>query len=312
MNCATHADAQAVAYCRTCGKPLCANCTRSVQGVIYCESCLAERLHGTQPPIAPPPNVAAGFSSAPVPPVPGTTPPSNAPNPALAGLLSIFPGVGSVYAGQYTKGLAYMGIFILLILGVIHVSWVFGLILGFFVIYQIVDAVQTAKALQVGQPAPDPLGMGQIFSPGQKIDTSKIPLGAVILIGLGVMFLLSTVLDFDIGDFWPLILIGLGLWLGATRMGFTGRSVPATPNPRTLMGPAILLTLGCLFLLERMHGPGFHRTWPILLLVIGLVKLMGSNQPNSMQPPPQPPVPPPTSGPIEGEVQPPSNEVRHG
>ena len=78
------------------------------------------------------------------------------------------------------------------------------------------------------------------------------------------------------------------------------------------MGPAILLTLGCLFLLERMHGPGFHRTWPILLLVIGLVKLMGSNQPNSMQPPMQPPVPPPTSGAIEGEVQPPSNEVRHG
>ena len=239
MNCATHNDVPAVAYCRTCGKPLCANCTRSVQGVIYCESRLAERLHGTQPPIAPPPNVAAGFTSTQVPPVPGVTP-SNAPNPALAGLLSIFPGVGSVYAGQYTKGLAYMGNF--------HSPdpgshprqpWVFGLILGFFVIYQIVDAVQTAKALQVGQPAPDPLGMGQIFSPGQKIDTSKIPLGAVILIALGVMFLLSTVLEFDIGDFWPLILIGLGLWLGATRMGLTGRGAPCTPNPRTLMGPAI-------------------------------------------------------------------------
>ncbi len=47
MNCATHTDIPAVAYCRTCGKPLCATCSRDVQGVIYCESCLAERLHGT-------------------------------------------------------------------------------------------------------------------------------------------------------------------------------------------------------------------------------------------------------------------------
>ncbi len=306
MNCATHSDTQAVAYCRTCGKPLCANCTRSVQGVIYCESCLADRLHGTQPPVTPPPN-AAGFVSG----TPGVVPPSNAPNPALAGLLSIFPGVGSVYAGQYAKGLAYMGIFILLILAVIHVHWIFGIILGFFVIYQFIDAIQTAKALQVGQPAPDPLGMAQIFSPGQKVDASKVPIGAVVLIALGVIFLLSTVMDFDIGDLWPLILIGLGLWLGATRMGLTGRGVPCSPNPRTLLGPAILLTLGSLFLLERMHGPGFHRTWPILLLVIGVIKLMGNTHNPGMQPPMQPPVPP-ASGPIEGEVQPPSSEVRNG
>jgi len=307
MNCANHPDLPAVAYCRTCGKPLCANCTRSVQGVIYCETCLAERVHGTQPPVTPPPT-STGFVSG----TPGVVP-HNAPNPALAGLLSVFPGVGSVYAGQYAKGLAYMGIFILLILGVIHVHWIFGIILGFFVIYQFIDAIQTAKALQVGQPVPDPLGMAQIFSPGQKVDPSKIPIGAVVLIALGVIFLLSTVMDFDIGDLWPLILIGLGLWLGATRMGLTGRGVPSTPNPRTLMGPAVLLTLGSLFLLERMHGPGFHRTWPILLLVIGLIKLMGSNHPNAgMQPPMQPPAAPPASGPIEGEVQPPSNEVRHG
>jgi hypothetical protein len=311
MNCANHPDTPAVAYCRTCGKPLCANCTRSVQGVIYCETCLADRLHGTQPPVTPPPNAAAGFTSTQVPPIPGT-PPSNAPNPALAGVLSIFPGVGSVYTGQYTKGLAYMGIFILLILGIIHVSWVFALILGFFVVYQFIDAIQTAKALQAGQPVPDPLGMAQIFSPGQKVDTSKIPIGAVVLIALGVIFLLSTVMDFDIGDLWPLILIGLGLWLGATRMGLTGKCAPTTPNPRTLMGPAILLTLGSLFLLERMHGPGFHRTWPVLLLVIGLIKLMGSNQPNAGMQPPMPPPASPTSGPIEGEVQPPSNEVRNG
>ncbi len=49
MNCANHADASAVAYCRTCGKALCANCTRPVKGVIYCENCLADRMAGVQP-----------------------------------------------------------------------------------------------------------------------------------------------------------------------------------------------------------------------------------------------------------------------
>ena len=49
MNCANHPDIAPVAYCRTCGKPLCANCTRDVKGVIYCENCLADRLQGIQP-----------------------------------------------------------------------------------------------------------------------------------------------------------------------------------------------------------------------------------------------------------------------
>ena len=44
MNCATHGDTAAVAFCRTCGKPLCNQCTRDVRGVIYCEACLAARM----------------------------------------------------------------------------------------------------------------------------------------------------------------------------------------------------------------------------------------------------------------------------
>jgi len=52
MNCATHNDTAAVAFCRTCGKPLCSNCTRDVRGVVYCEPCLAARLEGTAPPAA--------------------------------------------------------------------------------------------------------------------------------------------------------------------------------------------------------------------------------------------------------------------
>src|SRR3989454_7262674 len=98
MNCANHADISAVAYCRTCGKPLCANCTRAVRGVIYCENCLATRLEGVLPPAAPGPPLSGTPGPAPL--------PGSGPNPALAGILAgFFPvGVGAVYTGQYAKG----------------------------------------------------------------------------------------------------------------------------------------------------------------------------------------------------------------
>src|SRR5947207_6969352 len=104
MNCANHPQNPVAAYCRTCGKPLCTSCTRQVMGVVYCENCLAERVAGGAPS-----QTSPYTGTAPVVPVSG-------PNPALAGLFSgIFPGVGTVYCGQYAKGLVHLAIFILLI-----------------------------------------------------------------------------------------------------------------------------------------------------------------------------------------------------
>jgi hypothetical protein len=40
------------------------------------------------------------------------------------------------------------------------------------------------------------------------------------------------------------------------------------------MGPAVLVTLGLLFLLANRSNYPFQRTWPILLIVIGAVKLV--------------------------------------
>jgi hypothetical protein len=44
------------------------------------------------------------------------------------------------------------------------------------------------------------------------------------------------------------------------------------------MGPAILITLGLLFLLHQMHGGHFNfdNTWPVLLVVIGVLLLASS------------------------------------
>jgi hypothetical protein len=312
MNCANHPDIAPMAYCRTCGKPLCANCTREVKGVIYCENCLAERLQGVQPATLPP---AAGFvSSASAPIVPGT-----GPNPAVAGILAgFFPfGVGAVYCGQYAKGLAHLVTFTLLVWGESVVdnaglNTILGIAIAFFYVYQIIDSVRTAKAVQMGEPAPDPLGLGQAFGAGEKVDTSKVPTAAIILIALGTLFLLQTIgiFEFNADHLWPVFLIGLGFWLFARRWGLIGgrRRDPGC-GTRGLVGPVVLVTVGVLSLIESFNGPGWHRTWPVLLLAIGITKLLESKTP--LPPPPMPPGPGPTGG-VSSDVQVPSGEVRNG
>lgn len=37
------------------------------------------------------------------------------------------------------------------------------------------------------------------------------------------------------------------------------------------MGPTILITLGVLWLLQEYLGIRFHNTWPVLLIVIGVL-----------------------------------------
>jgi cell wall-active antibiotic response 4TMS protein YvqF/B-box zinc finger protein len=331
MNCATHSDQAAVAFCRTCGKPLCNQCTRDVRGVIYCESCLAARMEGAASvpgaayvPPPPPPNVyppIGGPSAYVPPPVPPLVPPlSSGPNPTVAGILAgFFPfGVGAVYCSQYAKGLAHLVIMVLLIIGVSsdvpwYVHMVLGIGIGFFWVYQIIDAARTAKALQIGEPAPDPFGLGSMFGsspgpaiPGEKSET-KVPVAAVILIGLGVLFLINTAFDFSLHRFWPLILIVLGVYLFAKNWGLLGNYRPGCIcercRTRRLMGPAILVTLGVLFLLDNVSSVDFGKTWPAILLVIGVVKLVQSNAsyaghvgPLPPGPDGYPPAPPPPPG----------------
>jgi hypothetical protein len=335
MNCANHADASAVAYCRTCGKALCANCTRPVRGVIYCEDCLGAKMEGSSP-TGTTGFVSGGFSpttfspaaSGQVPPPPPPPGSGSGPNPTVAGILAgFFPfGVGAVYTGQYAKGLAHLAIFVLLIAGCNSggdvLPAISGIGIAFFVVYQIIDAVRSARAIQAGLPAPDPYGLGATFGGGAKIETSKIPIGAVVLILLGVLFLLHTMgfAEYGMDRFWPLILIALGAWLFARNWGLLGSPMCsgcqcARCRSRRVMGPAMLLTIGFLFLLQALHGPSFwHGTWPVVLLVIGGVKLLQGSAsaadhiPSAIPPsaggpiPPTPPVPP----------VPPTNEVNRG
>jgi Domain of unknown function (DUF5668) len=77
---------------------------------------------------------------------------------------------------------------------------------------------------------------------------------------------------------------------------------------RGLMGPAVLITLGVLFLLHQIRGGPFDfgNTWPVLLVVIGLLLLASSMAPREGHIEiPRTPAPPPPSVPPNAPPQPP-------
>jgi len=334
MNCAIHPQTQAVAYCRTCGKALCEDCKRDVMGAIYCEPCIAARLQGQAVPGVNVPPPAAR--------VPGS------PNPVIAALLGFIPGVGAMYNGQFAKAFAHVVIFILLIIGASNIHWVFGMMIAFFEFYMAFEAYKTAEAKRYGLPAPDPLGLDKMLgiqdtqtstaAPGAPAYAAPAPLqveplppsprdntptGAIVLIALGVLFLFSNFGMFNLNGerLWPLFLIGIGLWTAYKR---PRRQVCSCVRCRTkgMMGPAVLITLGVLFLLQSYHIAPFDRTVPVLLLVIGgilLISRTGSTEGHiergwvqgAAPPPPPPPQPwtsggnsPSSSGPDNTQVKP--------
>lgn len=79
---------------------------------------------------------------------------------------------------------------------------------------------------------------------------------------------------------------------------------------RGLMGPVVVITIGVLFLLHQLHGGlfNFGHTFPVLLLVIGLIQLGGALASRDGHIEPQPPVgvvPPPPPSPPASAPQPP-------
>ncbi len=239
MNCTVHPESAATAYCRTCGKAMCDACKHTVHGVIYCEDCLASRVN--QP----------GATMAPIAPVPG-----GGASPGLAFALGFIPGVGAMYNGQFIKGLVHVVVFATLIWLANHGGDAFaGLLIAFWVFYMVFDAYKTAKARLYGLPLPDPFGIERAFGSGTHATAAAVstpgavppatagfvpeqpvppgyvapacprepsPIGAIVLIGLGVLFLLNQLGLWQfhwIGRMWPLILIGLGVWLFIRRFG---------------------------------------------------------------------------------------------
>ena len=91
-----------------------------------------------------------------------------------------------------------------------------------------------------------------------------------------------------------------------------------------LMAPVVLITLGLLFLMQETGVKHFDQTWPLVLIVIGVVQIMKRSAPAdghvergyeayAMMPQPQPPTGPvvtPPPAPKAGQLPPASNSSR--
>lgn len=226
MKCAVHQEVDATGFCRNCGKAMCSVCARPVREVLYCENCLASGMGMAPAPVAPPPPSAQDPYTSPAyipPPVAAVPPPQpGGASGAIAFVLGLFPGLGAVYNGEYNKALIHLVIFTAILLGLVEAAnaddfstgavIVLALMLAGFVFYMAFDAMRVAQAKYTGQPVPDPMS-----------DFSKnLPIGPIILIGIGALMLLGNfhifrLLHLSLGRLWPLILIAAGVILFRNR-----------------------------------------------------------------------------------------------
>lgn len=227
MNCYLHPDTPSIAFCRSCGRPLCGLCQRSADGTIYCQDHV---------PVAPHANPAEpNTAGAPNPyfqPAPGPGAARVQTSPGLAFVLGWIPGVGAIYNGQYLKGLVHAIIFGLLISLANSAEGTSGqplliMMMCAFIFYMPFEAYHTAKKRQLGVPIDEWSSLM-----GQPRYTSRAPIGPILLIGIGVLFLLDTLhlVQFrDIGRFWPVLLIAVGAYMLYTRVTSGGRKSAAPP-----------------------------------------------------------------------------------
>ena len=219
MKCAVHPDVEASGYCRNCGKPMCSTCVRPVKDVLYCEECLAGVMGLSTPQSPTATEVAASPVASALPVAQAGLPavPSKG-NPGVAFLLGLIPGLGAIYNGEYNKALIHIVVFAAIIVGLSSDvgdggAVALAFVLAGFIFYMAIDAMRTVKARNAGETVPDPLESW----------SKTRPIGPLLLIGLGGLFLLNNFGFFDFFRvrqlFWPLVLIGVGVLMLRNRVG---------------------------------------------------------------------------------------------
>jgi TM2 domain-containing membrane protein YozV len=270
MDCVNHSGVAATAYCQNCGKALCAGCVRGAsQGQVLCEPCLTAWHSYQQPFVA--------------------VPPPGSPNPGLAAVLGLIPGVGAMYNGQFVKGLIHVAIFAVLVSAADHFG-IFGLFIAAWVFYQVFEAYHTAKARRDGLPLPDPLGLNEVGNwlgiggrppvpgqPGTATGTGPFPAGQP---GQGPAT--------GATGSYPPPYAGPGQYPYQAPYSYPYQQqyqppppgfppVPPVPPPphwrrREPIAAIVLIALGVLFLLGQMDlfsGRLVEFTWPVVLIALG-------------------------------------------
>jgi TM2 domain-containing membrane protein YozV len=271
MDCVIHPGIQAAAYCQNCGRAICRECVSAsvlrtaTQGMIFCPAC-ADALQNSQPAWVPPP--------------PGS------PNPTVAAVLGLIPGVGAMYNGQFLKGLIHVVIFAVLISLSDHFG-IFGLFIAAWVFYQSFEAYHTAKARRDDQPLPDPLGLNELsytIFPGSRPPAPGAQAGAPTESGAQSQGIPTQP---DATAPWPPPPSQAGIPPWSTPWQQTPYPPPPEeagipPAPPVTpahwrrsepVGALVLIVLGILFLLGQMNIFSFHilsYTWPLLLIALGV------------------------------------------
>jgi hypothetical protein len=107
--------------------------------------------------------------------------------------------------------------------------------------------------------------------------------GGIWLIGLGLIFLVQQTMDLGWGQAWPLFLVlaGAGTATGS-MMAMAGRRISPWMIAWALLVPAIMVAVGVLLFvdlagLSEIDAFGFiSRWWPVILIAIGVLVLIGA------------------------------------
>jgi Domain of unknown function (DUF5668)/B-box zinc finger len=249
MNCAVHTDTPAAAFCRTCGKALCENCRRDVMGAIYCEPCIAARLQSAPPALGQPVAVpVAAVSNAPSPGIamllgfiPGVGAMYN--GQFLKAFIHVVIFILLIMAADNVNG----------VFGILIPFWIFYMAfdayktaqakmlglpapdpLGLDRIFGLQEghsgtaapfaaAAPAIEAPMAGPPVAGVMGTPPT-NPGNQPAAAtqprepEAPIGAIVLVALGALFLLGNIGIFNFHRLWPLFIIGVGLWLAYRHM----------------------------------------------------------------------------------------------
>jgi hypothetical protein len=213
MKCYYHPDLDSANACSVCSRALCASCSHSVKGRIFCQDCLVRgsELAG----LARNPQIA-NYS------------------PGRAALFAIIPGIGAVYNRQYPKAIAHVGVYAALWMIADAGVEIFVLATLAFWIFTIIDAYRSAQDIlrqQVANPG---------LIAGEEDGEVKLPVWGIILVLLGIVFLLNNLDFLNLRTFirlaWPLLFIGAGAYLILYYFLYQGKNTPrrmaAPPPPR--------------------------------------------------------------------------------
>jgi hypothetical protein len=154
-------------------------------------------------------------------------------SPGLAFLLGFIPGVGAIYNGQYAKGVVHV-IILGMIISVLNSGAaagfepLFGFLIPMWFLYMAFEAYHTAQKRRRGEAADEFSSLMPL-----RPEHGGFPLGPVLLILFGVIFLLNTleiIRFYQLVRWWPVFLIALGAYMLWARV--------AGGRTRTSVSPA--------------------------------------------------------------------------